>query len=86
MTQLLFRNRWFALIWALGLCFTISRFFGEGGGQEELAKAADDIRTKRAAAAQAQSRARAEYEEGEEGLVQDSGEYSDSPANESEAY
>ena len=85
MTQLLFRNRWFALLWALGLCFTISRFFGDGGGQEQLAKAADDIRSKRAAA-QAQSRAQAEYEESE-GARQDSeaqydAEYSDSPANE----
>jgi hypothetical protein len=89
MTQLLFRNRWFALLWALALCFTISRFFGDGGGQEQLAKAADDIRSKRAAA-QAQSMAQAAYEEAEaaqqDGEALENGEYSDSPASEIEAY
>jgi hypothetical protein len=48
MTQLLFRNRWFALIWAIGICFAIARFFDVGGGQEELQKAASDIRASRA--------------------------------------
>ena len=94
MTQLLFRNRWFALLWALGLCFTISRFFGDGGGQEQLAKAADDIRSKRAAA-EAQSKAQAEYEDAEaarvaeqreDGEALDNREYRDSPANENAAY
>ena len=49
MTQLLFRNRWFALLWAVAICFSISRFFGDGGGQQQLAKAAADIRNSRAA-------------------------------------
>jgi hypothetical protein len=36
MTRLLFRSKWFALIWAISICFTIARFFGEGGGHEKL--------------------------------------------------
>ena len=36
MTRLLFRNKWFALAWAISICFTIARFFGEGGGHEKL--------------------------------------------------
>jgi hypothetical protein len=36
MTKLLFRNKWFALVWAISICFTIARFFGEGGGHEKL--------------------------------------------------
>ena len=36
MTRLLFRNKWFALVWAISICFTIARFFGEGGGHEKL--------------------------------------------------
>ena len=36
MTRLLFRNKWLALAWAISICFTIARFFGEGGGHEKL--------------------------------------------------
>ncbi len=71
MTQLLFRNRWFALLWAVAICFSISRFFGDGGGQEQLKKAADDIRNSRVAAsrveaARAQSAAQQDFEESQE--------------------
>lgn len=52
MAKYLFRSRWIALIWALSLCFTISRFFDEGGGQEKLAAAAQDIRAQRMARSQ----------------------------------
>ena len=36
MTRLLFRNKWIALVWAISVCFTIARFFGDGGGHEKL--------------------------------------------------
>jgi hypothetical protein len=36
MTRLLFRNKWIALIWAISVCLSIARFFGEGGGHEKL--------------------------------------------------
>ena len=63
MSQLLFRNRWFALLWALLICFSISRFFDDGGGQEQLAKAAENIRSSRVEAARAQSATQQDFEE-----------------------
>ena len=63
MSQLLFRNRWIALVWALALCYSIASFFGKDGGQEQLADAAQDIRSSRVAAARAESAARQELEE-----------------------
>jgi hypothetical protein len=48
MTKLLFRNRWFALAWAIALCFSIARFFDVGGGQQELQEKAAEIRAARA--------------------------------------
>ena len=93
MTQLLFRNRWFALAWALALCFAISRFFGEEGGQQQLAQAAEDIRNKRVAAAQAQASAEQDLEESqvirgrevrEDGQAEPVGEASDHSQSESE--
>ena len=98
MTQLLFRNRWFALLWAVAICFSISRFFGDGGGQEQLKKAADDIRNSRVAAsrveaARAQSAAQQDFEESQavRGRVIAEDPYgrvdvSESQASESEAY
>lgn len=46
MPKFLFRNRWLALVWAFGVLISISVFFSEGGGQENLAKAAEDLRGK----------------------------------------
>jgi hypothetical protein len=95
MSQLLFRNRWFALVWALLICFSISRFFDEGGGQEQLTKAAADIRTSRVQAARAQSAVQQDIEESqvirgrtmhEDGAVQFEADYTDRPASEGEGY
>ena len=44
MPRFLFRNRWIALVWALGVLASIGVFFSDGGGQEDLAKAAETIR------------------------------------------
>jgi hypothetical protein len=93
MTQLLFRNRWFALLWAVAICFSISRFFGDGGGQEQLAKAAADIRTKRVEAARLHSAEQQDFEESQETsgpIVADelpeNADVSESQASDSEAY
>ena len=47
MQKLIFRNRWIALVWALGLLMSTVAFFGEGGGSEQLDQAATQIRAKR---------------------------------------
>jgi len=93
MTQLLFRNRWFALLWAVAICFSISRFFGDGGGQEQLAKAAADIRTKRVEAARAESAEQQYLEESQETSgpivadeLSENADVSERQASESEAY
>lgn len=44
MPRFLFRNRWFALVWAVGVLASIGLFFSEGGGQEDLAQATETIR------------------------------------------
>ena len=44
MPRFLFRNRWIALAWAVGVLASIGVFFSDGGGQEDLAKAAETIR------------------------------------------
>ena len=49
MTRLLFRNKWFALAWAISICFTIARFFGEGGGHEKLQLATAQVYSQQAA-------------------------------------
>ncbi len=63
MTQLLFRNRWFALLWALAICFSISRFFGDGGGQQQLAQPASEIRAKRVESAHTEAAVQQDMEE-----------------------
>lgn len=65
MSQLLFRNRWIALVWAAALCYSIASFFGKDGGQKQLAEAAQDIRTSRVAAARAESAVQQDLEESE---------------------
>ena len=44
MGQLIFRNRWFALIWVSGMLVSLATFFGEGGGHEKLDQAAAQLR------------------------------------------
>ena len=44
MARFLFRNRWIALVWVVGVLASIGVFFSEGGGQEDLARAAESIR------------------------------------------
>jgi hypothetical protein len=50
MTQLLFRDWRFALLWAIGISASVAAFFADGGGQERLAANAQEIREKRGAA------------------------------------
>ncbi len=47
MQQLLFRDWRMALLWAVGLTAGVAAFFAEGGGHEDLAKSADQIRAAR---------------------------------------
>jgi len=47
MQQLLFRDWRFALLWAIGLTAGVAAFFAEGGGHEDLAKSAAEIRAAR---------------------------------------
>lgn len=49
MARWIFRNRWIAFFWAIGLLVSISVFFGKDGGQEKLAQAASEIRAQRQA-------------------------------------
>lgn len=49
MPKFIFRSRWIAIIWAMGVLFSIGTFFSQGGGQEKLTKAASDIRAQQQA-------------------------------------
>lgn len=44
MPGFLFRNRWIAFVWAMGVLASIGVFFSDGGGQEELVRATETIR------------------------------------------
>ncbi len=50
MQQLLFRSRWFALVWAALTLISIAAFVAKGGGVEKLDKAAAELRAQREAA------------------------------------
>lgn len=52
MQRLLFRDWRFALLWAIGLTFSVAAFFSEGGGHEQLEQQADQIRANRATQAE----------------------------------
>lgn len=43
MIRLLFRNRWIAFFWMLGILASVAMFFSAGGGHEQLARAASDV-------------------------------------------
>jgi hypothetical protein len=47
MQQLLFRDWRFALLWAIGLTAGVAAFFAEGGGHEDLARSAAEIKAAR---------------------------------------
>lgn len=47
MQQLLFRDWRFALLWAIGLTASAAAFVSAGGGHEELAEGAEEIRASR---------------------------------------
>ena len=47
MHRALFTNWKFALLWAIGISASIAAFFSEGGGHEQLAESAQQIREKR---------------------------------------
>lgn len=49
MPKFIFRSRWIAIVWAMGVLFSIGTFFSDGGGQEKLTQAASDIRAKQQA-------------------------------------
>jgi hypothetical protein len=50
MQRLLFRDWRFALLWAIGLAASAAAFVSQGGGHEELAKSAREIKASRQAA------------------------------------
>ena len=68
MTRLLFRNKWFALVWAISICFTIARFFGEGGGHEKLQVATGQRHSQQAASQHHQNPWGIDKAEGDENL------------------
>jgi hypothetical protein len=47
MYQLLFRSRWFALLWAGVTLASIGAFVSEGGGTDKLDDTAQDVREQR---------------------------------------
>jgi hypothetical protein len=47
MHRALFTNWKFALLWAIGISASVAAFFADGGGHEELAANAEQIREKR---------------------------------------
>lgn len=50
MQQLLFRSRWFALIWAAFTLISIAIFVSKGGGAEKIDSASAQLRAQREAA------------------------------------
>lgn len=44
MPRFLFRNRWIALVWAVGVLASIGVFFSDDGGHKDLARATETIR------------------------------------------
>lgn len=48
MMQLLFRNRWLALMWVAVLLISIGSYFGEGGGHEQVDRASAQLRAQQA--------------------------------------
>lgn len=49
MIQLLFRNRWIALLWAMSVVGSMALFVSEDGGSAQVEAAAEQIRTQRQA-------------------------------------
>ncbi|HVR91966.1 MAG TPA: hypothetical protein VHG29_12870 [Novosphingobium sp.] len=48
MMQLLFRNRWLALMWVVVSLISIGSYFGEGGGHEKVDRASAQLRAQQA--------------------------------------
>jgi hypothetical protein len=48
MGQLIFRNKWVALIWVIGLLASLGAFFSKGGGVEALDQTVDRMRSQQA--------------------------------------
>ncbi len=47
MQKLLFRNRYFAAIWALAMLASVAAFFGNDGGNQQIEEAAKAIRAQK---------------------------------------
>lgn len=52
MFQLMFRKPWLLVLWVAGILFSVSNFVGEGGGVDQIATSAEQIRAQRASLSQ----------------------------------
>lgn len=59
MYKAIFRNRWIAMLWVLGMLVSVGLFFARGGGQERLAAATNTITSGKTAFDEAPERAEA---------------------------
>ncbi len=80
MYQLIFRNWKFALLWAIGLTASTAAFFERGGGNDQLAARAQEIRQQRQGSAQAAPAAAPAAAEQNDLAEEVDSEQSDSPA------
>ena len=69
--QLIFRNRWLALMWVAVSVISIGAYFREGGGHEQVGQASAQIRAQQAALQQDDGGHSFEIEAGSDGFATD---------------